>query len=141
MSYLPPMSDNRIIDKLAYILIRDGKILMSRSRSKQLYYIPGGKREPGESDHDALSREVEEELSVTIKADTISYLGTFEAQADGHPAGTIVKMTCYEAEYNGELAASSEIAEIRWLRYSDTDKIAAVDKIIYAFLREKGRLY
>ncbi|MEQ9300227.1 MAG: NUDIX domain-containing protein [Cyclobacteriaceae bacterium] len=134
------MTEQKIIDKVAYILIRDGQILMTRSRGKKPYYIPGGKRESGETDQQALAREVHEELNVKIKPETISYLGTFQAQADGHSAGTIVKMTCYEADYHGKLSASSEIEEICWLGYSDTDKIAAVDKIIFAYLKKNGRL-
>ncbi len=132
--------EKRVIDKLAFILIRDKQILTSRSTNKSVYYIPGGKRETGESDIEALAREVKEELSVSIDKTSCSYLGTFEAQADGHPDGVKVKMTCYEADFKGELAPNSEIEELRWLGHSDTDKIAAVDKIIFAHLHEQGRL-
>ena len=38
------------IDKIAWIRLEDGKILSTRSRGKDVYYIPGGKREPGETD-------------------------------------------------------------------------------------------
>ena len=36
-----------IIDKIAWIRLEDGAILSSRSRGKDVYYLPGGKREPG----------------------------------------------------------------------------------------------
>lgn len=36
------------IDKIAWIHLENGAILSSRSRGKDVYYIPGGKREPGE---------------------------------------------------------------------------------------------
>ena len=49
-----------IIDKLAWVYLKDGKILMTRSRGKDVCYIGGGKREQGESDEAALMREVEE---------------------------------------------------------------------------------
>ena len=51
-----------LIDKIAWIELADGKILSTRSRGKDVYYLPGGKREPGESDIDALVRELREEL-------------------------------------------------------------------------------
>ncbi|MFI9597344.1 hypothetical protein [Nonomuraea sp. NPDC052265] len=38
------------IDKIAWIHLDNGKILSTRSRGKNAYYIPGGKREPGETD-------------------------------------------------------------------------------------------
>jgi hypothetical protein len=42
----------------------------SRSRGKDVYYLPGGKRGPGESDIDTLVREIHEGLSVAIVPDT-----------------------------------------------------------------------
>ena len=83
-----------IIDKIAWIRLEGGAILSSRSRGKDVYYLPGGKREPGESDIDTLVREIHEELSVLISPDTIKHAGTFHAQAHGHPEGTMVRMTC-----------------------------------------------
>ncbi|WP_230406062.1 NUDIX hydrolase, partial [Plesiomonas shigelloides] len=84
-----------IIDKLAWILIRDGKLLTVRSKGKSLFYLPGGKREAGESDEQALLREIKEELDVDLIPETIKYIGTFEAQADGKSEGVTVKLTCY----------------------------------------------
>lgn len=129
-----------IIDKIAWIRIEDGAILSTRSRGKDVYYIPGGKREHGESDIDTLVREIDEELSVAIAADTAQHMGTFEAQAHGHPDGVVVRMTCYTADYRGTLAASQEIEEFSWLTYADRDRVAAVDKIIFDHLRDRGRL-
>jgi len=128
------------IDKIAFIKIKNGKILSTKSKGKDKYYIPGGKREAGESDAETLIREIREELSVRITPKTIKYIGTFKAQADGHADGIIVKMTCYAAEYTGVLKENNEIAEIRWLNYKDIDIVSIVDKIIFNFLKEKGNL-
>lgn len=54
------------IDKLAYIYLKDGKVLITLSHGKDTWYIPGGKREAGESDQEALTREVKEELNVDL---------------------------------------------------------------------------
>lgn len=130
----------RMIDKLAWIEIKNGKILSTKSYGKEKYYIPGGKREDGESDVQALTREISEELQVQLIPDSIRYMGTFEAQADSHPEGTFVKMTCYTAEYTGELKASAEIEWMEWLSYSDLERVSAVDKIIFKQLKEQGEL-
>jgi 8-oxo-dGTP pyrophosphatase MutT (NUDIX family) len=71
------------IDKIAFIEIQQGKILSTKSKGKTKYYIPGGKRESGESDEQTLIREIAEELSVTIIPNTAEYIGTFSAQSDG----------------------------------------------------------
>jgi len=49
-------------------------------------------------------------------------------------------MTCYMADFDGKLKASSEIQEIRWLNYSDLDKISPVDKLIFEDLHNKNYL-
>jgi 8-oxo-dGTP diphosphatase len=128
------------IDKLAWIQIDKGRILSTRSRGKDKYYIPGGKREPGESDIEALSREIEEELCVTLVPNSIKFFGVFEAQAHGQPDGTTVRMTCYTADHLGEYFANSEIEEIRWLSYSDQSEISYVDKLIFEDLKAKQLL-
>ena len=128
------------VDKIAFIHIVDGKILSTRTKGRHKFYIPCGKRELGETDEQTLVREIKEELAVHIIRETISYLGTFKAQSDGATEGVIVKMTCYTAEYNGNLKASSEIEELRWLDTSDLDIISEVDKKIFAFLKTEGLL-
>jgi len=71
---------------------------------------------------------------------TLQYVGTFSAQANGHPTGTLVQMTCYSAAYTGTLKAAAEIEAIVWLSYQDMDKISAVDKIIFQYLHSMGWL-
>ncbi|MGS2764803.1 NUDIX hydrolase [Sinomicrobium sp. M5D2P9] len=121
----------KIIDKLAWIEIKGKSILSTKSYGKDKHYIPAGKRETGETDEQALIREIREELSEVIDNKTLNYIGTFEAQAHGHSKGVIVKMTCYSGKYFGELKANSEIEEIKWLKYSDKYKISEVDKLIF----------
>jgi 8-oxo-dGTP diphosphatase len=125
------------IDKLAYIYLKDGKVLSTLSIGKDTWYIPGGKRETGETDQEALMREVEEELTVKLRPQTIKYYGVFEAQAHGKPDGTIVRMTCYEAEFDGELQPSSEIARMAFVDYAWKDRSSTVDGLIFDDLKEK----
>ncbi|MBD1395956.1 NUDIX domain-containing protein [Pontibacter sp. JH31] len=126
-----------LIDKLAWIEIRDGKILSTRSKGRTKYYFPGGKRELGESDFEALSREINEELSVSLIEDSTRFLGIFQAQADSHPDGVQVQMTCYTGAYTGTIAADSEIEEVVWLTYQDRAAVSPVDQIIFDWLKEK----
>lgn len=131
------MVSKSFIDKLAWVHVKDGKILMTRSRGKDVWYIGGGKRESGEADEQALIREVKEEFSVDMMPETIRHLGTFEAQAHGKPEGTMVRMTCYTGEYRGTLAPASEIEELAWFTYGDRERTAPVDKIIFDWLYER----
>ena len=129
-----------IIDKIAFLDLKDGKILSTRSKGKDKYYIPGGKREENESDMETLVREVKEELSVDILPSTIELYGVFEAQAHGKAEGILVKMTCYMADFSGTLEANSEIAEIVWLTSADIDNVSPVDKLIFKDLKSTNLL-
>ena len=127
------------IDKIAFIYLKDGKILSTLSKGKDTYYIPGGKREGNETDEQTLIRECKEELTIDIRKETIKYYGTFEAQAHGKAEGILVRMTCYMAEFEGELKPDSEIQEMIWLDYSNLNvKISPVDQLIFKDLYEKG---
>jgi len=67
--------DTTLIDKLAWIYLKDKKILMARSAGKDVFYISGGKRELGESNEEALRREVTEELTVVLRPPSIRTSG------------------------------------------------------------------
>lgn len=127
-----------MIDKIAWIYIKNKKILSTLSKGKDKYYIPGGKREQYENDIETLVREIKEELSVDILTDSVRYYGAFKAQAHGKKEGIVVKMSCYMADFNGELKEDSEISKIVWLTYNDLDKISPVDKLIFEDLHTKG---
>lgn len=130
----------RLIDKLAFIYLVDQRILSTRSQGKDTYYIPGGKREQGETDHEALIREIKEELSVDLLPESLKFFCQFEAQAHGQASGIVVRMTCYTGQFVGTLRAAAEIEEIVWLQYNDRVKTSPVDHLIFDFLKEQGLL-
>jgi len=115
----PKKQEAAFIDKLALILVRDRRQLVARTRGKTAFFTPGGKREAGETDRQALLREVKEELSVDLVEASIKPYGVFQAQAFGKPEGTMVRMTCYTADYVGTLTPSNEIEELRWIVSSE----------------------
>lgn len=132
------MMSKTYIDKLALIALKDRKILVTLSHGKDKWYIPGGKREAGESDVQALTREVKEELNVDILPDSLKLYGVFEAQAHGKPEGTIVRMTCYTAIYKGAPVASGEIEKMDYFTYSQKHLGSMVDHLIFDDLKAKN---
>jgi 8-oxo-dGTP diphosphatase len=119
-----------VIDKLAFLHIKDRKILVTLNKGKDIWYIPGGKREPGESDLQALIREVREELSVNINPKSTTLYKVFEAQAHGKPEGTLVRMTCYTGTFTGTLTASSEVSQLDFFTHRQKHLTGPVDHLI-----------
>ena len=126
-----------VIDTVAWVHLVNGKILCARPRGKDVFYVPGGKREGTESDLQTLLREITEELTVALRPGTVRHAGTYQADS---PDGTVVRMSCYTGEYSGTLAASSEIDELAWFRYADRPRVPPVDQLLFDDLQAAGRL-
>jgi 8-oxo-dGTP diphosphatase len=125
-----------LIDTVAWVRVESGRILCARPRGKDVFYIPGGKRERGEADLDTLLREIKEELTVDLLPSTVCHVGTYEAAADG----VTVRMSCYTGDYQGTLTASSEIEDVAWFRYADRESVPPVDQLLFDDLRAAGTL-
>lgn len=127
------------IDKLALIVVQGRKHLVARSRGKSVFFTPGGKRESGEDDITALRRECKEELTVDLMPETIRKYGVFEAEAFGKASGTIVRMTCYKAEYVGQLQPNEEVEELAWIDSNfPEEKLSLAGRMILEDLKERG---
>jgi 8-oxo-dGTP pyrophosphatase MutT (NUDIX family) len=77
------------------------------------YILPGWKPEDGESDFQALEREIDEELGCKLKSETIVFLGCFSDVA-ADMADTTVTVRLYAAQLLGEPSARSEIEDLKW---------------------------
>jgi 8-oxo-dGTP diphosphatase len=128
-----------LIDTVAWVLIEAGRILCARPRGKDVFYVPGGKREGAETDLQTLLREIAEELTVALLPATVAHVGTYEAELHGCTPGS-VRMACYTADYAGTLTSSSEIAEIAWFTYADRDRVPPVDRLLFDDLVATGLL-
>lgn len=104
-------------DKIAWVHIKNRRLLVARNEGAQRFYLPGGAREPGETDVQALAREVEEELAVRINPTTARHIGTYVAQRDNSHDDLI--FIAYSADPDGEPVASMEVAELAWITSSE----------------------
>lgn len=90
----------------------DGRLLTVRKRGTTHFMLPGGKRENGEDELAALTREIHEELGVTVVSATP--LGRFEAPAANEPGAT-VRSSAYRVEIAGEVTIRAEIEALLWI--------------------------
>ena len=132
------MANPKIIYKVGLAHFKDGKILMTRSIGKDVFYCAGGKFEEGESDIACLKREVKEELGVELDDASIKFLKTFEDVAHGK-VDMRVNIKMYSANLLSEPKPSQEIEEIRYLDSTAEPKILApIDIQIFAWLKENN---
>jgi 8-oxo-dGTP diphosphatase len=102
--------------KIVAALIRDdaGRVLLVRKRGTTAFMQPGGKRDPGEDDIAALSREIAEELGCHLVPASIRPLGEFDAISANEP-GFRVQASLYGIDVTGEITPSREIDETIWI--------------------------
>lgn len=108
--------DSYDIYKAAGIIIKDRRLLVERSKGKDVFVAPGGKLEPGETSMQAVIRELKEEFQLDITEDDLEEFGTFYAEAAGsHNTGKQLRMDVFIVKNAGEIAPDSEVEEVRWL--------------------------
>lgn len=128
-----------MIDKVGGIIIKDKKILVQRKKNnRQECIIPGGKREPGESDFETLKRELFEELSVNLVG--VEFLGGYDdiAVFSDKP----IHVQAYIAQVEGDIKCANEIKEAIWIDryYSEAGiKVGSIlGKYVIPQLIERG---
>lgn len=129
-----------VIDSLSWVLVRDRRLLTVRTRGKEKFYLPGGKREAGESDVECLCREIREELGVELDPRSFRLFAVLDELADGYTDGRRVHMTAYTAHHRGELTAGWEIAEIAWLTSAEADRCPPAGRRVLGMLAQQGRI-
>jgi 8-oxo-dGTP pyrophosphatase MutT (NUDIX family) len=102
------------LTSVGWLHVRDGRLLGVRTRGRNRFYLPGGKPEPGETEEEALVREVREELGLELTDVRPAF--TIEAPAHGLAVETDLTMHCFHATPVGEPQPAGEIEELAWLR-------------------------
>jgi len=107
--------DSGTIKIVAALICDDaGRMLLVRKRGTTAFMQPGGKRDPGEDDIAALSREIAEELGCCLVRASIRPLGEFDAIAANEP-GCRVQACLYGVDVIGDITPSHEIDETVWI--------------------------
>jgi len=125
-------------------VIRDerGRILLIKrghEPGKGLWSVPGGRIEPGETDEQAVVREVLEETGLEVECGPL--LGAIERQG---MSGMILQISDYRAVVTGgELAAGDDAADARWLTLQEASELDSTGKVtggLLTILRSWGAL-
>ena len=120
--------DNRVQAKripCVGAIIRDaaGRLLLIRRGHEPeagSWSLPGGRVEPGESDAQALVREMREETGLIVRPGPL--VGAVERPG---PGGSVLEIRDYAATVTGgTLAAGDDAADARWVAAADVARLA-----------------
>jgi len=105
----------RVISVVAALIRdRDGRVLLVRKRGTSAFMQPGGKRDDGENDVTALSREIAEELGCRVMTNSAQALGVFDCAAANEP-GFLVRAAVYAVDVAGAIEPAAEIDQVVWV--------------------------
>lgn len=103
------------IQKAGGLLIRDRKVMLERHGGNEVYIIPGGKLEPGETAQQALVRELFEEFGITVVIDDLQEVGSFTSPAVHSPDRIVEIETFIVKKWSGEIILQEGIEGIVWM--------------------------
>ena len=112
----PAPARARSIRVSAAVIVNDrDELLLVRKTGTTAFMQPGGKPEPDETPAETLSRELSEELGLSVDAADLRPLGLFTAAAANEP-GFVVVADVFEADIGDQLPViAAEIEELRWV--------------------------
>lgn len=134
------------IDKLVIISIKDHQVLVTLGKGQDNWQIPTTVRQDQETDIEALSRLVKEELGDELATGSVSHFGTFEVHAHSHggnPEKTDkaeVRLKCYIGELRGPSQPSARIEKVDFFWFNQKHLLLQAYYGIFDELKEKGRL-
>lgn len=95
----------------AAVLVNQRLLTVSKTTAAHVFYLPGGKPVPGESQEQTLARELSEEL-LTIPVGVRPYL---VVEAPAALEGVPMRLTVYRCELAAPLRLAAELADLRWI--------------------------
>ncbi|HCD12624.1 MULTISPECIES: NUDIX hydrolase [Shewanella] len=111
------------LHSVAWLHKKNAEVLCVKSKGKDKFFIPGGKPEPGETLEQALTRELQEELSIELQQDTICHRFSITDKAFGLE-DTELTMHCFSAGFSGDINTAAEIESLDWIGIADMAKCA-----------------
>ncbi|TQV80898.1 NUDIX hydrolase [Denitrobaculum tricleocarpae] len=98
----------------AIILDSSRRLLLVRKRETAYFMQAGGKIETDENPEDALCRELEEELALSVVASDLEAVGTYASRA-ANEDGCDVKADLFILRRDFAASPNAELAEAVWL--------------------------
>lgn len=129
-----------MVNKSAAIVIKNKSVLYLRKRSFLFYILPGGKIEKGETEREALEREMMEELQSRIKV--VGKLGVIQSKGFNKSLDKLetIKLSLYQVRLLDKIKLSREIFDKAFIKHKNIHRflLTPVGIRTIEFLHQKG---
>lgn len=121
-----PKANSIVVAVTAFVQDDQGRILMIRRTDNDLYAIPGGGQEIGETITQAVAREVKEETGIDVVVTDLVGIYSDPAHVIAFADGEVRQefSICFRASpIGGVLKTSAESKEALWIDTTDLDRL------------------
>ncbi|SMD06657.1 NUDIX hydrolase [Lentzea albidocapillata] len=142
-----PKATNIVVAVSAFVQDEHGRLLMIRRTDNDLYSIPGGAQDVGETIGRAVIREVKEETGIDIEPTDIIGVYSDPDHVIAYTDGEVRQQfsICFRAlPISGKLRTSNESSEVHWISREDLDDLSVHPSIrlrIKHGFEERSRSY
>ena len=117
---------NAAVPSVTAVVVDAGRLLMVHRADNDLWALPGGGHELGESIEDTVVREVKEETGIDVEVTGLVGLYTNPAHVMAYDDGEVRQQfsLCFRARVlGGQLANSPESKAVRWVPIGEVDAL------------------
>ena len=117
---------NSVVPSVTAVVVDGDRILLVHRMDNDLWALPGGGHELGETIEDTAVREVKEETGIDVDVTELVGLYTNPAHVIAYDDGEVRQQfsVCFAARpLGGELVNSAESKEVRWVPVEELDEL------------------
>ena len=125
------------------LVINDNRLLLTFSKNKKAWYLPGGKIDEGETSESGLIREIKEELNVNLDNEKLRFFCHITAEAYGEQ-NLLMEQDCFLYDLKEDIKPTNEIEAVNYFSFEEylQEEIQVIGVLkVYEELKKNQLIY
>lgn len=125
------------------LVINDNRLLLTFSKNKKAWYLPGGKIDEGETSESGLIREIKEELNVNLDNEKLRFFCHITAEAYGEQ-NLLMEQDCFLYDLKEDIKPTNEIEAVNYFSFEEylNEEIQVIGVLkVYEELKKNQLIY